>query len=259
MILLLGGTSETQTIAEAIALAGERVLVSRCTDTPLDTGRHELIMVRTGPLDAEGIARIIREEHIRCVVDATHPYAVNATENAISACRQLGVKCLRFERPALGSAPAGIHEVLDHNEAANVACSLGAIILAATGSRNLEPYVREAARTNRTLYVRVLPCDESLLACRSLGIPDSHVISGRGPFSAEANEDLLRKHHVEVLVTKDSGPAGGLPEKLEAAAACGCKVVLVKRPAPPSHVQICRSAEEIEAAIQQLDKCEVQQ
>ena len=43
MILLLGGTSETAPIAEGLANAGHFVLVSNCTDTPLNTGAHAAI------------------------------------------------------------------------------------------------------------------------------------------------------------------------------------------------------------------------
>ena len=34
-------------------------------------------------------------------------------------------------------------------------------------------------------------------------------------------------------MTKDSGKAGGVPEKLEAARKEGCRVVVVRRPEPP--------------------------
>ena len=34
-------------------------------------------------------------------------------------------------------------------------------------------------------------------------------------------------------MTKDSGKAGGVPEKLEAARLEGCRVVVVRRPEPP--------------------------
>ncbi|MBF0509675.1 MAG: precorrin-6A/cobalt-precorrin-6A reductase [Deltaproteobacteria bacterium] len=45
MILLIGGTSETASFAEALAAAGFDVLVSTATDVALEVGRHPRILV----------------------------------------------------------------------------------------------------------------------------------------------------------------------------------------------------------------------
>ena len=47
----------------------------------------------------------------------------------------------------------------------------------------------------------------------------------------EANRVLIRRHGAKALVTKDSGEAGGLGLKLEAARLEACRIVLVSRPA----------------------------
>jgi precorrin-6A/cobalt-precorrin-6A reductase len=78
---------------------------------------------------------------------------------------------------------------------------------------------------------RVLPHGESLEACRKAGIPADSVIAGRGPFSVEENREAIRRFSIGVLVTKDSGNAGGVREKLEAARLERCRVVIVRRPA----------------------------
>jgi precorrin-6A/cobalt-precorrin-6A reductase len=41
----------------------------------------------------------------------------------------------------------------------------------------------------------------------------------------------IRQHHIGVLVTKDSGKAGGVPDKLLAAQMEQCLVIAVRRPA----------------------------
>lgn len=45
------------------------------------------------------------------------------------------------------------------------------------------------------------------------------------------NRRHIRAFHIGVLVSKDSGAAGGTPEKLEAARAEACAVIIVARPA----------------------------
>jgi hypothetical protein len=58
MILLIGGTSETAPLAEALAVAGFKVLVSTATQVPLDVGKHPNIASRSGILDGEGMAQL---------------------------------------------------------------------------------------------------------------------------------------------------------------------------------------------------------
>jgi precorrin-6A/cobalt-precorrin-6A reductase len=67
-------------------------------------------------------------------------------------------------------------------------------------------------------------------ACRLAGIDEQWIISGRGPFSKEDNLEVIRKFDIGVLVTKDSGIAGGVKDKLDAARLENCRVVIVRRP-----------------------------
>ena len=85
--------------------------------------------------------------------------------------------------------------------------------------------------TGLSLMVRVLDHPQSLDACRRAGIRPEKVIAGRGPFSVDDNRRHIRACGAGVLVTKDSGAAGGTAEKLQAARAEGCDVVVIARPA----------------------------
>ena len=230
MILLLGGTTETATIADSLAESGLAVLVSTLTATPLDRGNHPDIQQRTGLLDRTGMLSLIEERNIAAVVDATHPYAAEITAMASALCHELGIPYYRFSRPARTPKDAHVHAEPDHQAAARRACAAGSTVLLTIGSRNLEPYVEECRKTGSELYARVLPCNESMARCRDLGIPDTHVIAARGPFSVEENTALIVEHGITVLITKDSGDAGGVPAKIDAARGQGCAVVLVERP-----------------------------
>jgi precorrin-6A/cobalt-precorrin-6A reductase len=230
MILLLGGTSETAPLAMALAERGFRVLVSTATDVPLDVGAHPLLEKRTGPLDSESMATLAGEKDVQVIVDASHPYASAARANAQEAARRLDIPYLTWVRPAVIHGDDSLHVASDHESAARIACSFGKAVLLTTGARNLVPYAREAKAKGVTLVVRVLPHDSSLEACRKAGIPEKNVITGRGPFSVEENRAAIRKFGIGVIVTKDSGEAGGVPAKIEAAREEGCQVVVVGRP-----------------------------
>ncbi len=230
MILLLGGTSESGMIAAALAAAGVRVLVSTATKLASSARESALVALRTGLLDEAGVQALVVEAGVRAVVDATHPYASAITQNAQRAAARAGVPYLRYLRPAAVAAQSGIIAVDDHEQAARRAFLPGRPVLLTIGTRNLAPYLREAGRTAVPVVARVLPVPESLLACAKAGLPREHVIPGQGPFSVEQNVAVIRLHRIGVLVTKDGGVAGGVPEKLEAARREGCAVVVVARP-----------------------------
>ena len=110
-----------------------------------------------------------------------------------------------------------------------MAFSFAKPVLLTTGSNNLSPYVEQATRTGLLLVARVLPREDSISACLRAGLPRERIITGKGPFTVEANREHIRRFNIGVLVTKDSGAAGGVPEKLRAARLESCQVVVVQR------------------------------
>ena len=232
MILLLGGTSHTAALALGLARSGYHVLVSRATDVPLEVGDHPHIETRCGALDDQGLAELARRRRVRAIVDATHPYAEEIHARARRVASAQGLPYLPFVRPA--SIAPGAPQVTfadDHAAAAQRAFADGRPVLLTTGSRHLAPYVTESRRTGVPLVVRVLDHPTSLAACREAGLPADRIVSDRGPFSEAENRRQIRLFGIGVLVTKDSGEAGGSVEKLAAARAEGCHVIVVQRPA----------------------------
>ena len=230
MILLIGGTSETAPLAEALAGAGFRVLVSTATRVPLDVGKHPNISTRSGPLDDEAMARLAIEQHVHGIVDASHPYSSEASANARKVAVDLDIPYFRWMRARAAKECDNLFFTSTHELAARKACSFGEPVLLTTGSRNITPYASEAGRTGVLLAVRVLPHPESVEACRKAGVPDEHIIRGRGPFSVEDNLTVIRTFGIRTLVTKDSGVEGGFPAKIEAAQLERCRVIVLRRP-----------------------------
>lgn len=227
VILLLGGTSETAGLVEALLREGLEVLVSTATDAslliPEDARR------RCGRLDAGGIAALCRHERVLAIVDAGHPYAKELHEACRKASALAGLPLLRFQRAA-SDLPADAFIAADHEEAAWSAFAVGGPVLLTTGSRNLAPYVAEARRTGLPLLARVLDHPESLAACALARLESGEILAGRGPYCLEENRALIRRHGARALVTKDSGEAGGVEAKLKAARLENCHIVIVSRP-----------------------------
>ncbi len=218
-------------IADGLARTGARVLVSTATDATLAIGNHPAITRRCGRLDLAAMIALCRTHDVRLIVDATHPYAAEVRATARQSAAELSLPYLTFIRPATISSHAeGVFLAADHEQASRLAFSFGRPVLLTTGSRNLRPYTAQAATTGTPLYVRVLDAAESLDACRAAGVAAGNIISGRGPFTVEENRQHIRRTGAGVLVTKDSGAAGGAAEKLDAARLENCRVVVVGRP-----------------------------
>ncbi|HWQ08035.1 MAG TPA: precorrin-6A/cobalt-precorrin-6A reductase, partial [Holophaga sp.] len=155
--------------------------------------------------------------------------AVHLHRACQEAAALAGLPLLRLLRPA-SDIPSEAILVASHEAAAREAFALRGSVLLTTGSRNLAPYVAEARRTGLPLTARVLDHPESLAACTVAGLNPSEITAGRGPYDLEEDCALIRRCGARVLVTKDSGEAGGLQAKVEAARRTDCKVIVVARP-----------------------------
>jgi precorrin-6A/cobalt-precorrin-6A reductase len=230
MILLLGGTSESIEIARLLVDAGFSTLLSMATDVIMNLPESPLLTVRRGPLDQRGIEDVVLNNGIKMLVDATHPYAEDVTDNALLVCRKLGVEYLRLSRKPVVQEGRNIIFVKDHEEAVLKGVLLGGTILAAIGIKNLGVYVAMCSKHGVRLIVRALPSEDSRKMLRDLGVPPEDTIIGRGPFSFEDNLLAIRRFGVKTLITKDSGTRGGTEDKIRAAEHEGCSTIVVQRP-----------------------------
>lgn len=241
----MGGTSESAMIAEAVAGAGFSVLVSLATEIPLTLPSGCNIESRRGRLDLKQLTALIQERGITALVDAAHPFAFEAHSTAMQAAQNANIPYLHWLREETDlSGVSNSHLAGDHATAAQIAVALQSPILLTIGSRNISPYVSAARGAKLPVYARVLPCRESEEACRAAGLCDSEVIEARGPFTVQDTLTLIQSLKIGTLVTKESGRAGGVPEKLEAAARAKCNVVIVKRAAFNEH-NLCRTLDEV--------------
>lgn len=235
MILVLAGTADGRDVVKSLSSRGYRILA--CAATPYGAGllkESGALKVSGQRLSAAGMGRLIEENGVKILVDATHPYAGEVSATAIEVCREKGVRYIRYQRPASGiPGHPLVHRAGDYYEAAAKAAELGQVIFLATGSKTLEIFLDEARRKGRRVVVRLLPHPETLKKCLDLGLTPADIAAIQGPFSHELNLALLRHYNASVVVTKDGGALGGTAEKLSAALELGIPVIVVNRPDPP--------------------------
>ena len=231
MILLLGGTSEARLLAARMRDAGYDVLLSTVSEYAAGLATSDGVSVRSGALDRDGLADLVGMAD--AVIDATHPFAEVISREAAAACAQVDRPYLRLERPA-NALPPSVERAADAADAARRAAELAraadGVILLTVGSKTVGLYVAAARAAGVRLVARVLPTVESLRACAEAGLGPGDVVAMQGPTSAELDAALLRHLGASVLVTKESGEAGGLTEKLRAAELAGATAIVVERP-----------------------------
>lgn len=232
-ILIFGGTTEGRQLAAFCAAREIPVYVSVATDYGgellEDLARSGTVQVLTGRKEENAIAAFIRQHQIACVIDATHPYAVEVGRNIAAACETCNVKNIRVLRESSDSDGDGtyfddIDAVIDF-----LNISPEGNILITTGSKDLARFCR-LRRFSERCAVRVLPAEGIVEKCTALGFAPANIIPEKGPFSEAQNIAHLRQYGVKYLVTKESGRAGGFAEKACAAKACGASLLVIRRP-----------------------------
>lgn len=223
--VVFSGTTEGRRFSQKLAAMGAEVTV--CVATPLgaeEQGQMAGITVHAGRLLPDAMAALLAGADL--CVDATHPYAVDATQNIRVAAAQAGVEYHRLLR-AQSPLPEGCAVFETAAQAAAYLAGTAGNVLLATGAKELAAF---AALDPARLYPRVLPTPEGIAACEAANIPHRNIIAMQGPFSLALNVALMQQFGVRYLVTKDGGAAGGFAEKVQAAARTGAQLVVLRRP-----------------------------
>lgn len=232
MILVLSGTRDGREIIRRLREKGYPVLTTATTPygakLAAEAGAGAAL---EGQLSSEGMLTLMKEKGIRAVVDATHPFAEQASRNAMHACKKAGIRYMRFERTGsrLPKSPL-LHRCESFNEGAAKAMALGEVIFCAIGSNHLGPFVEAARKEKKHIIAKVLPTREALEKCAALGLEPRDIVALQGPGSLELNKALLRDYSTEVLVTKESGVIGGEDVKVKVALSLGIPTVLIAKP-----------------------------
>ena len=233
-ILLFAGTTEGRNLAEFLEknqIPTEVCVATQYGETLLEEGKY--LHVHAGRLDETEMEQQIQKQQITLVIDATHPYAVIVSQNIRRACSRTGTEYIRLARKETDASwkqeMEDVTEVASVAEAAAFLAKKEGRIFAATGSKELSAYQVIPDYQDRVV-ARVLSTPEAVSECAMLGFSGKNLICMQGPFTEDLNVAMLRQAQASWMVTKESGKAGGVLEKLRAAKKAGEKLVVIKRP-----------------------------
>lgn len=219
-------------LAECLLMAGHQVDICVATRYGEEVlASHPHMTIHQGRLNEEEMEALLLSAPWEEVIDATHPYAVEVSENIRAAAAHTGREVLRLLRTEEHKNEDEHCIYVNSLEAAAEALNkTEGNILLTTGSKELPKYVVLIDDISR-IYARILPDGAMVDKCREMGLLGKQIICMQGPFSAELNAAMMKQYQIKYLVTKDTASAGGFPEKIEGARLAGAKVLVVSRPA----------------------------
>lgn len=227
-VIVFAGTTEGYKISRF--LSENQLPVLACVATEYGSKslqENSCLHVQAGRLDEQQMRNLFFREKPELVLDATHPYAAEVTQNIRKACEETGVSYTRILRT--GSEQQNAVYVRDAKEAAEYLEGTEGNVLLTTGSKELAVFT-SVSDYNKRLFARVLSLPSVIESCQALGFEGRNLIAMQGPFSKELNQAMLEQYQCKYLVTKDSGKAGGFLEKIQAAEALGVTAVIIGRP-----------------------------
>jgi precorrin-6A/cobalt-precorrin-6A reductase len=241
-VLLLGGTAEARALAARLHRDVDVInsLAGRVPDPALPVGQ-----VRIGGFGGvDGMRRWLSEAAVDAVIDATHPYAATITAHAAAVCDELGVPHLVLARPAWDPGDA-IVVGSDAEAAKTVAAERYSRVFLTTGRSGTAAF----ADVDAWFLIRAVTAPDTAT------LPLRHqLVLSRGPYQYDNELVLLRRHHIDALVTKNSGGAMTRP-KLDAAAALGVMVVMVDRPPLPPNLVTVASVDDAVDWLRSIRSC----
>lgn len=244
MILFLAGTSDARALAIQLQNQGYPLVATVVTESAAESlGAHQ-IPYQVGRLSVDDMMALIQKQNMTCVIDASHPYAEEASKTAIAAAKACEIPYIRYERPKKQFLSPLITEVDSYEEAAKLAQSHKGTIMLTTGSKTLETFTKYLMRDEIRLVCRMLPNIGNMEKCHQLGIKQKDIVAIQGPFTESLNKALCEQYDVTLLITKESGKVGAVDEKVTAALQLRIPVLLIKRPAI-EYENLCTSFEEV--------------
>lgn len=225
-ILIIGGTTEGRTAVQVCDEAAKPYFYStKNASQQVDCVHGKRL---SGGLDERSMPDFCRQNNIRLIIDAAHPFAENAHKNIGNTAKLLTIPVIRFERnfpprnPHLhwfDNYPTAIR-FLETQHIRN--------LLALTGVNTiskLKPYWEKHA-----CVFRVMKREESLAVIKQNGFPPENILF----YEDERDDDaLFRRLRPQAVITKESGESGGFTAKIDTALALNIPVLVIRRPPLP--------------------------
>jgi precorrin-6A/cobalt-precorrin-6A reductase len=228
-VLLLGGTTEASALARLLAAHHIAATLSYAGRT--EAPRAQPVPVRIGGFGGlRGLIDYLRAHCVTHLVDATHPFAATMSTYAVAAAREVGVPLMAMTRPAWEPVTGD-----RWTRAADIAHAVAQLagpprrVMLALGRMHVNAFTAQPQHHYLLRFVDAPDVPPAL--------PHHTLLVDRGPFAAEDDEQLMRKHAIELVMCKNAGGSGAAA-KLIAARRLGLPVLMIDRPVLPPRQEV---------------------
>jgi precorrin-6A/cobalt-precorrin-6A reductase len=225
-VLILGGTGDAVELATKAAQIDDLEVITSIA------GRTQTPVVgasRVGGFGgAAGLADYLRDCQIDLLIDTTHPFAAQISWHGATAATEVGIPHLMLVRPAWPKTTGDRWlEVATHQAAAALLPGLAQRVFLTIGRQELAVY---ADLPEIWFLMRMIDPPQP-------PIPGGQLLLERGPFRLGDERELLIKHQIGAIVSKNSGGKATYA-KIVAARELAIPVVMVQRPTMPAIAQV---------------------
>ena len=207
-VWILSGTSDGPVIANRLLEFNYSVFASVLTFRAGQAyNKNPKLHIITGRLNNKyEIINFINKNQIKCVIDATHPFARVISENLYRACKEINTPLLVFERKSLINKAENFNYINDLKDISKGELEKKNILLA-IGSRFLNDTAKYYINCNANVFTRVLPTYESITKAFGSCIKKSNIAILQ---PGKSNECILEKKlcdfwEIDYILCRESG------------------------------------------------------
>lgn len=228
MIWVIGGTKDSRDFLEKIVKSTTDIIVTTATEYGGKLLENLPVKTLCKKLTYSMMVDFVKENSIDKIVDLSHPYAMEVSQNAIDVSKELQIEYFRFEREEISFLPQKYTEFDNIESLVEYLEGVEGNILVTLGSNNIPHFSKLKNLGN--FYFRILPKWDMVKKCEDVGVLPKNIIAMQGPFSKNMNKAMIEQYDIKYLVTKQAGDTGGEREKIEAADEMNIEVVFLTRP-----------------------------
>ena len=206
-VWILSGTSDGPVLAKRLLELNYSVFASVLTYRAAQAYiKNPKLHIITGKLDnKDKIIDFIKKNRIKCVVDATHPFAEIISKNLNNACKEINKPLLVYERK-LPINNSNDLNYIDDLKGINIGDLENKNILLAIGSRFLNDTADYYKNCKANVFTRVLPTYESITKAFESCIKNSNIAI----LEPSKNECILEKKlcdfwEIDYVLCRESG------------------------------------------------------
>ncbi len=225
MILILGGTTEGRAAVKTIDEAGTPYFYSTKENLQQVECLHGKRL--TGGMTIEDMTDFCKQNKIRLLIDAAHPFAEQLHQTVAVVAKCLSLPVVRYER----SYPPRNKAVIWCNNYEDAIRKLETDgitnLLALTGVKTIDK-LRAYWKKHYCIF-RILERPESIQLANEQEFPTKQLVF----YHPDEDERLFKCLKPEAILTKESGETGGFISKVKTAQKMHIPIYAVKRPPMP--------------------------